>query len=409
MENQEQLQDLLEKYRNHRCSPQEVKQLLGYFQKDSIEQDQLMELVLDHLKALPAVEQLGNISLSSRLDQAFLNIREEIDKSQTKSRSTRLLWKKILAAATVTIIVGVSSLYYINKTKSSTDHSLQAHDILPGGHKARLTLADGKTIELDNTQSGIVIGENSISYNDGTAISAKKNNETISISTPKGGEYKVVLSDGSKVWLNAATTLQYSANLRARGKRRVMLVDGEAYFEVAKDKNRPFVVLTKTQEVEVLGTHFNVSSYADQRRTVTTLEEGSVKVSSISDGTKNNKDLALKAPHLRNEVVLKPGQQSLSSDGKLRVQEADMQSALAWKEGMIYFRDAPIQEVLRQISLWYNIEIEYEGVPTKEVFNGGVKRTSDLSAVLRILELSNVHCRVQKKNNKKILTILQKK
>jgi transmembrane sensor len=396
LENQEQLQQLLEKYKDHRCSPQEVMHLLAYFHKDSREQDQLMELVLNHLKEMPTAEELVDSQFNSRLDQAYLNITKEIAYSNAKSKATWQLWKKILAAATVTIIVGVSSLYYISTTRSHNDHTLQARDIEPGGYKAKLTLADGRTIQLSPTQSGIIVGDKGLSYSDGTAISDTIIGGTLTISTPKGGEYEVVLSDGSKVWLNAATTLQYSASLRARGKRKVMLVDGEAYFEVAKDKSRPFVVSTKTQEVEVLGTHFNINSYADQGRTVTTLEEGSVKVSSWDR----------KIGHSMNTIILKPGQESLSEGGKLTVREADMQSAMAWKEGLIYFRDASIQEVLRQVSLWYNIEIEYEGVPGKEVFNGGIKRTSDLSAVLRILELSHVHCILQQKNNKKVLTIL---
>jgi ferric-dicitrate binding protein FerR (iron transport regulator) len=399
LENQEQLQHLLEKYRDHRCSPQEVKQLLQYFHKDSREQDHLMELVLNHLKEMPTAEELGDSHFNSRLDQAYLNIRKELEVSHTRSKATWQLWKKILTAATITITVGIGALYYINRYKTYHGHTLQAQDIRPGGHKARLTLSDGHSIELSRAQSGIIVSDKGISYHSGLVISDKAIGGLLTISTPKGGEYEVVLPDGSKVWLNAATTLQYSASLRARGNRNVMLVDGEAYFEVAKDKSRPFVVSTKTQEVEVLGTHFNINSYGDQGRTVTTLEEGSVKVSSWDR----------KIAHSMNTIILKPGEQSLSAGGLLTVREADMQSALAWKEGMIYFRDAPIQEVLRQVSLWYKIEIEYEGIPTKEVFNGGVKRTADLSSVLRILELSNVHFSLKTRKNKTILTILQEK
>lgn len=399
MENQDHLQQLLEKYRDHRCSPQEVKELLGYFHKDNEEQEQLMELVLAHLKEMPSPKELENKRFESFLDRAYLNIQREIAESESRSKATRRLWTKILAAATITIVVGVLSLYYINRYNIYHDRTLQAQDIQPGGHKARLTLEDGSTIQLSSTQSGITVSSKGISYHDGTTISDKTTGGLLTISTPKGGEYEVVLSDGSKVRLNAATTLQYSANLRERGKRKVMLLDGEAYFEIAKDKDYPFVVVTRTQEVEVLGTHFNINSYYDQGRTVTTLEEGLVKVSSRDP----------KALHSPDEVILKPGQQALSKGEKLTVQQADMQTALAWKEGLIYFRNASIQEVLRQVSLWYNIEIEYEGLPTKEVFNGGIKRSSDLSAVLHILELSGVHCSLKKKNNKTILTILQEK
>ncbi|UKB78577.1 FecR family protein [Chryseobacterium sp. MEBOG07] len=391
------MQQLLEKYRDHRCSPQEVKHLLGYFHKDSREQDQLMELVLNHLKEIPAPAELDDSHFNNRLDEAYLNIRKELEASHTQSKATWQLWKKILTAATITLTVGIGSLYYIHRYKIYRDHTLQAKDIRPGGHKARLTLSDGHAIELSSGQSGIIIGDKGVFYNNGAAISNKKVSGLLTISTPKGGEYEVVLPDGSKVWLNAATTLQYSASLRDGARRKVMLVDGEAYFEVAKDKKHPFVVSSRTQVVEVLGTHFNINSYHDQERTVTTLEEGSVKVSPRDS----------KASRFPSEIILKPGQQSLSFGGKLTLHKADLQSALAWKEGLIYFRDAPIQEVLRQISRWYNIEIEYEGVPTKEVFNGGVKRSADLSAVLHILELSNIHFSLKEKNTKTILTILQ--
>lgn len=223
--------------------------------------------------------------------------------------------------------------------------------------------------------------------------STENQNSLNTLSTANGETYQLLLPDGSKVWLNAATTLQYSANLRAQGKRKVKLLAGEAYFEVSKDKKQPFIVETGKQDVEVLGTHFNINSYADEGRTVTTLQEGSVKVSPLNN------------PNEKNNIILKPGQQSLLTNGNINVQKADLETALAWKEGEIFFKDATIQEVLRQVSRWYNVEIKYQGVPTKEIFNGGIKRSSNLSTVLRVLELSNVKFSLTKNNNKTTLIV----
>ncbi|SHL80575.1 FecR family protein [Chryseobacterium polytrichastri] len=386
MENQDHLQQLLEKYKDHRCSPEEVKHLLKYFHKESEEQDQLMELVLAHLEEMPSPEELDNRNFDSVLDRAYLTIQHEIEQSDARSKAGRLLWKKVLAAATIIITstIGISTFYYINKNKTHSNHPLYAQDILPGGHKATLTLADGKTLSLSDTHSGIIISDTSISYSDGTRIFNTKNSGLISISTPRGGEYGVVLSDGSKVWLNAATTLQYSADLMVRGKRKVMLVDGEAYFEVAKDKKHPFVVSTRTQEVEVLGTHFNINSYADQGRTVTTLEEGSVKVSSLHQKTSDPEQ----------EVLLKPCQQSFSAGGKLSVHEADLSTALAWRNGLMKFKDRDLKSVLREASRWYDIEVEYHGGPTAELFTGGISRTESLEGLLEVLRLSGIRFKV---------------
>lgn len=359
--------------------------------------------MLSELRQEPNAEELKNNNIERTIDQAFLNISKEMEySSASKSKSTTQLWTRILGAAIILVIAGVSYLYFFNGSQKQAENQ-NITDVKPGHSGATLTLANGKKISLNEVSAGTIASESDINvsktingeiiYTASGSIDGTNSNLNI-LSTANGETYQIVLSDGTKVWLNAATTLQYSANLRERGKRIVRLVAGEAYFEVAKDKSHPFVVKTAKQEVEVLGTHFNINSYVDEGKTVTTLAEGSVKIKEASDLT---------------GLVLKPNQQAVSFNGKINVQEADLQTALAWKDNKIYFRDATIQEVLRQISRWYNIKIEYKGVPTKEVFNGGIKRSANLSAVLHILELSNVQFSLKKNNNVTTLTVIQEK
>lgn len=403
LENRDHYLQLLEKYRDNRCSPEEVELLLGYFRKNSPEQEQIMELVLAELQQVPSEEEFQNKNIEHNIDQAYLTISREIENTKTfKNRSTRMLWTRILGAAMILIIAGVSYLYFFNGSQKHSENQNIA-DVKPGHSGATLTLADGKKISLNEVSAGTIASESDINVSktingeiiytaSGSLDGANSNLNTLC--TANGETYQIVLSDGTKVWLNAATTLQYSVNLREQGKRIVRLVAGEAYFEVAKDKSHPFVVKTAKQEVEVLGTHFNINSYVDEGKMVTTLAEGSVKIKEASDLI---------------GVVLKPNQQAVSFNGSINVQEADLQTALAWKDNKIYFRDATIQEVLRQVSRWYNIKVEYKGVPTKEVFNGGIKRSANLSSVLHILELSNVQFSLKKNNNVTTLTVIQEK
>ena len=205
-------------------------------------------------------------------------------------------------------------------------------------------------------------------------------NGTNTLSTSRGETYQVILPDKSKVWLNATSSISYSTSLRERdGERRVML-SGEAYFAVAKDKSRPFIVRTANQEVRVLGTHFNVNSYADKNSTVTTLEEGSVMVNPL------NKKI--------NPTILKPGQQSLFNGSSLSIETANMEAALGWKNGLFVFDQASVPEVMQQISRWYNIDVEYKGVIPEDKIGGDISRQSDLSAVLRMLELVNIRYKI---------------
>ncbi|MBT2621927.1 FecR family protein [Chryseobacterium sp. ISL-6] len=398
METDPHIKELFTKYLNNSINREEYVVLLGYFGKEE-DQGDLRQFVMEALSVDNS--EYDNVELARVVDAVASQLREKL-----QPRETVRLRRYLPYVAAVLLLISSVTAYYLSRTDQGYLKQKQglANDVKPGHSAATLTLAGGRKISLNDVSAGTLAVES------GITVSKNKNGELIytisstngasehsinTLSTAKGETYQIVLSDGTKVWLNAGTTLQYAANLREQGKRKVKLA-GEAYFEVFKDKSHPFVVETPTQSVEVLGTHFNINSYADEGRTVTTLAEGSVKVSALQNAD-------------QKAVILKPGEQSLYSNGDINVRAADMQTALSWKEGQIYFKDASLQEVLRQVSRWYNIEVEYKGEPGSEVFNGGIKRTANLSAVLRILELSNVHFSLNKKNNVTFLTVSPEK
>lgn len=395
MENYRNTKELFTKYLDNTISKDEYDMLLDYFGKKE-DDGELHQLVTEAFSK--EVQEHDPIRLGKAVDVVAHRLRNKLQPRK------RIRLQKYLpyAAAILLFSIAASGYYFFirNKIKTEEQVVVAAEDVKPGRNAAMLTLANGKRIFLNDASIG------AIAKDQGISVSKTKNGELVytikeangipentinTLSTANGETYQIVLSDGTRVWLNAATTLQYASNLGAGRSRNVKLLTGEAYFEVQKDKKHPFIVETPAQKVEVLGTHFNINSYADEGKTVTTLAEGSVKVSASGDRERH--------------IILKPGEQSLAVNNNIKVREADLQVALSWKDGKIYFKDAPIQEVLRQVSRWYNIQIEYRGTPTEEVFNGGIKRNENLSSVLRILELSNVNFKLIKRNNIHVLIV----
>lgn len=291
----------------------------------------------------------------------------------------RILWPKIAAVASVFIALSAGIWFYntqIRKDQSGANQII--NDIAPGRNTAKLTLADGRAIDLSDQKSGLVIHETSFAYDDGTAVAqvaSKKGGtsiEQLSLNTPKGGTYQVVLPDGTKVWLNAASMLKFPATFSGAAGNRLVELTGEAYFEVAKDSKHPFIVKTDRQEVEVLGTHFNLNSYPAAGITTTTLLEGSVHISGT--GISDN---------------LKPGQKAvLDAKNRLRVEPANLKEAIAWKNGYFRFNAERIDEVMLTLSRWYNIEVVFEGAVSEEKFSGNISRNINISEVLNMLSYS---------------------
>lgn len=269
--------------------------------------------------------------------------------------------------------------------------SQYAQDLPPGGNKATLTLANGQEINLSDAANGDLVKQQGISITkaaDGQLVyhvSDKDNAHTgqpeyNTITTPKGGQYQIVLPDGSKVWLNAASYLKFPSTFARLVNRKVEL-SGEAYFEVAKDKAHPFIVESNKQTVEVLGTHFNISSYPDEQLIKTTLLEGSVSVN--KSGTKES-------------ALLKPGEQLQLSSNNMEIVAVDVQSEVAWKNGYFKFKDDRIEDIMQQLSRWYNIEVKYEGATTEELYSGRISRFKNISQVLNMIEdAQSVHFKIE--------------
>lgn len=291
----------------------------------------------------------------------------------------RILWPRIAAVASVFIALSAGILFYntqIREDQSGVNQII--NDIAPGKNTAKLTLADGQAIDLSDQKSGLVVHDASFAYNDGTAVAQKApkkgrtSTEQLSLNTPKGGTYQVLLSDGTKVWLNAASELRFPAAFSSAAGNRLVELTGEAYFEVAKDSKHPFIVKTDRQEVEVLGTHFNLNSYPVTGITTTTLLEGSVHISGT--GISDN---------------LKPGQKAvLDAKNRLRVEPANLKEAIAWKNGYFRFNAERIDEVMLVLSRWYNIDVVFEGPISEEKFSGNISRNINISEVLNMLSYS---------------------
>lgn len=303
-----------------------------------------------------------------------------------------ILWKPIVAAASIFIVAALSLYLYTNSTQNRPVRPVShASHIKPGDNKAYLTLANGKKIVLSDAKNGTLVAQNGIQITkttDGQLVYTVtgNNNSTSSdyntIETPKGGQYQVRLPDGTNVWLNAASSLRYPSAFK--GSERKVELSGEAYFEVAKNKKMPFRVISNTQTVEVLGTHFNVNSYLDEADTKTTLLEGSVRVK------RNNSTTA---------VVIRPGQQASvkqNVNDKINVAEADMEEVMAWKNNYFRFNNENIESVMRKISRWYNVDVEYKGAISDEEFNGTISRSKNIVQVLEMLEgTKSIHFKIE--------------
>lgn len=311
---------------------------------------------------------------------------------KTRSR-LRILpnWFKIAAAASIICVCALGLRFYLHKSPVTVQLAAQGKiDVNPGSNRAVLTLANGKQIVLDNKPNGQIAKEADV------VISKTKNGSVVydltnqndakdkiiaynTISTPRGGQYQVILPDGSHVWLNAASSIRFPTVFRS-GERKVDIT-GEAYFEVAKDKTKPFRVMAEGQMVEVLGTHFNIMAYADENAIVTTLLEGSVRVSSP-----------------KNQAVLKPNQDATlqRNTQSLAVKDVDAEAAVMWKNGYFLFNDESLASIMRKVSRWYNIEIVYKGAVAQKTFGGTISRFKNLSELLEVLEATgSVHFKIE--------------
>jgi transmembrane sensor len=355
------------------------------------------------------------------------------------NQQTYKLWPRIAVAAAAVAVITLSVWIYTNGPDVKSG-DVVVNDIAPGKNGATITLANGKVIQLSDSKTGVVIGDDDLKYDDNTLVIQSdsegsrfpdgsgqalgtrndKGGEDVvemTATTAKGQTYQFTLPDGTKVWLNADSKLEFPSNF-VNSKTRNVKLSGEGYFEVAKDKAHPFIVATDKQEVEVLGTHFNINAYKDESNTKTTLLEGSVSVrhAEFISASRNSKAaLQGRGPDLRQDdtetssaravrfkqdgeaIVLKPNQQSiLTGSNQLAVTDIDPEAAVAWKNNKFMFDSQSITDIMRMVSRWYNVEVIYTGELPTDKFWGSVSRFDNVSKVLKALEsTNNVHFKIE--------------
>jgi ferric-dicitrate binding protein FerR (iron transport regulator) len=273
------------------------------------------------------------------------------------------------------LLIGITTVTWLTYTPAPKQAI--ALKIKPGKDVAILTLADGTTITLDSASNGIISQQGNVRITKlptGELVYTPEGSnvqETLynTMTTPKGGQYKLTLPDGSKVWLNAASSITYPAAFV--GKERTVTIKGEVYFEVAKNENMPFHVKANNITVDVLGTSFNIMAYDDEPAIKTTLITGAIKV---------------------NGHLLKPGQQAVNE----RITDnADIEEAIAWKNGLFEFNQQSIVSIMQQISRWYDVDIQYQGTIKSKTFTGQISRYADIATVLQMMELTGgIHFKV---------------
>lgn len=357
----------------------------------------VFEELTDEARLLEAIRNLQTVDPEPALRRTMQRLNLE---KASNGRIISHTFFRYAAAAVLFMVVGVAVYRYFQKQEKPPIPSVTVlpatHDVAPGGQKAILTLSDRSTILLDNAGNGelalqgdariVKQANGQITYQ--SLNKGRGQNEIVfnTLTTPRGGQYQIDLPDGTKAWLNAASSITYPSGFSG-GKRNVSIT-GEVYFEVAHNPKIPFAVsINKTTQVEVLGTHFNVNAYSDEPTIKTTLLEGAVNIQS-GNQTKR----------------LKPGQQAKIitriSTGSIRIiSDANIEQVMSWKNGAFSFKDATLKEVMREISRWYDVDVVYEKESDRKEqhFGGDIERSLNLSLVLRVLEKSQVHFRVEGK------------
>lgn len=345
------------------------------------EEELLKELQQIRTDATQALKSYNTFDTDKKWAELKQQIQPEHTNKNDKKKSQSIkLWLRIsAAAAAILIIVGIG---LVLQKDNQHNKNIFHNDIPAGINSATLTLDNGKKIILSNANSGQLASESGILITksaDGEITYSIKNqtenaaNKTNTLSTVNGQTYRLQLPDQSKVWLNAASSIKFPASFAGLKNRKVELT-GEAYFEISKDKEHPFIVKTNQQEVQVLGTHFNINSYPDKQNTSTTLLEGSIRITNEH----------------KQQQLLKPGETALVNNKEdILVSPADIKSTMAWKNGDFRFNEERIDEIMLKISRWYDIEVTYHSPISKEKFSGKISRNKNISEVLNMLSYSN--------------------
>jgi len=373
---QERIAELIEKVYQNKASEAEIEELdLLYAQYDNKPgyAENLSKWEKDELKD----------SIYSRIEGQLSSESESVKNGVFKSK---FISKISVVTVAAVVLIGLLAVYLTHLNVTPQRNKQQIADIKPGGNHATLTLSNGKSIVLTDAKNGDLAKESKTlvrKTNDGQILYSNGADDSSSpvvyntLTIPQGGQYTITLSDGTHVMMNSASTLKYPVSFSKN--ERVVELNGEAYFEVSHNKSKPFKVITRQQVVEVLGTHFNINSYGDNNSVKTVLEEGSVKVYTKSVAK-----------------MLKPGQQSVLKDNHLNVGEADLEEALAWKNGYFRFNNENIKSIMPKLARWYNIEVTFDQNVSDIGFYGTISRSKNISEVLRMLETTkSVHFKIQ--------------
>ena len=330
----------------------------------------------------------------SELTRDLDDVEQRLIEHTTIRRIT--LWPRIAAAASILLFLSLGGYFLLHKQAPKQIAQNQIHNnIVPGGNKAIITLSNGKKLSLTDARIGTIsregdeiikkTGNGAVSYENNGSSGGNHQLDYNSITTPRGGQWSLVLPDGTKAILDAASSIKYPVNFI--GHERKVEITGQVYFEVVHDAAKPFMVMTKGQVIEDIGTKFNVNAFDDEPFIKTTLVGGSVKVS-IPGAT---------SPSESAGAILKPGEQTVLQNNKLTVSDANIEEVLAWKNGYFRFNDENIESIMRKLSRWYDIDVEYRGDLPAKKFVGEIPRNTELSLVLKVLEAANVHFTVEGK------------
>jgi len=377
---------LLTKFKQGQLSPEEKTELLQWAEGDpaylllleEFRPDAISSDIASFLKERKYPSPISNVS--------FESIRAKINVDKPKSSK---YWSQValVAAAIGLIILGsVITLQKYRSTEVSTLLSSMSPTAMPAGSRALLTSSSGQLFNLNETDGLSIDGESLTFWNKDGETESIGREEQLTLIVPKGGAYQVKLDDGTLIKMNANSMLIFPAHF-AMNERRVYL-EGEAFFDVSKDKNRPFIVANKQQEIKVLGTEFNLKSYPDDLTAKTVLFEGHVQV----------KDLTT-----NSQIDLFPGEQTLTGGNiiQLAKEKANLGQAAAWRKGLFSFKSTPFVEVIKEVSRWYNVEVEFLGDVPRELFSGEVNRNVDFGVMFEFLKGSGINLEI--KGNKLII------
>ncbi|HMO31821.1 MAG TPA: FecR domain-containing protein [Lacibacter sp.] len=373
---------LISRYLQNRITPDEKLELDAWINRHP-ENEQLFRELTDAAYLQKEMGYFGALAVENAWQQLVAR-RTPVVPLQKKSRS--LWWAAAVLAVVLTVTYNFLKKDELQVAVKQQEQYPSAQ-IIPGGDRAVLTLSDGSQIVLDSAGNGALANQGAVEVRkleDGKleyAATGKQNEQLFNtVATPRGGFYRLTLSDGSRVWLNAASSLRYPVAFS--GKERRVYITGEAYFEVTANPRQPFIVSMPHQsEVVVTGTRFNVNTYPDEEGTRTTLLEGKVQVTDSTGAS----------------LLLQPGQQARIENGIQLHTDIDTDEVVAWKEGVFQFNRADIGTILRQVSRWYDAEVEFEGTVPTRTFSGIVSRSKNIGEVLKIMEKAGVRFHIQGK------------